>query len=249
VPSRFTGKVALVSGAARGIGRAVGLRLAQEGATIHAVDVRDLGESQIAIASGGGRCTTGTVDVTDPEQCAAAVASALDAHGRIDVLANDAGIGQLGRIEDLTPDEWRRVLSVDLDGVFYMSRAALTALVEAKGNIVNLASVAGLVGQPYTAAYCAAKGGVVLLTKSMAAELWDRGVRVNCICPGGVATELASGFDFTDLDRSLMRRSFLKMGEVMSVEEVASAVAYVASDEARSMTGAALSIDHGQSAM
>jgi meso-butanediol dehydrogenase/(S,S)-butanediol dehydrogenase/diacetyl reductase len=249
VPSRFTGKVALVTGAARGIGRAVGLRLAQEGATIHAVDVLDLDESQIAIASAGGRCTTGEVDVTDAEQCAAAVAAVLEAHGRIDVLANVAGVGQLGRVEDLTPDEWRRVLAVDLDGVFYMSKAALTALVEAKGNIVNLASVAGLVGQPYTAAYCAAKGGVVLLTKSMAAELWDRGVRVNCICPGGVATEFASSFDFTDLDRGLMRRSFLKMGEVMSVEEVASAVAYVASDEARSMTGAALSIDHGQSAM
>lgn len=238
-----------MTGAARGIGRAVGLRLAQEGATVHAVDVRDLGESQIAIASAGGRCTTGEVDVTDPEQCAGAVAAVLDAHGRIDVLANIAGVGHLGRIEDLTPEEWRRVLAVDLDGVFYMSRAALAALVEAKGNIVNLASVAGIVGQPYTAAYCAAKGGVVLLTKSMAAELWDRGVRVNCICPGGVATEFASAFDFTDLDRGLMRRSFLKMGEVMSVEEVASAVAYVASEEARSMTGTALNIDHGQSAM
>jgi meso-butanediol dehydrogenase/(S,S)-butanediol dehydrogenase/diacetyl reductase len=248
-PRRFAGRVALVTGAAGGIGSATAVRLAAEGAALHLVDVADCAATAAAVEAAGGRATTGTVDVTDPVSCAAAVAGAVDAHGRVDALANIAGIGQMGPVEEISPDEWRRIMAVNLDGVFFMSQAALGALEATRGTIVNLASVAGLVGQPYTTAYCASKGGVVLLTKAMAIELWGRGIRVNCICPGGVATRFASGFDFSTIDLDLARRTFMKTGEVMTAEEVAAAVAYVASGEARSMTGAAISIDHGQSAM
>lgn len=252
LPQRFTGKVALITGAAGGIGSATATRLAREGASLHLVDVADcIAAAEEAAAAGGSgtRVTTGTVDVTDPASCREAVDAAVGAHGRLDVLANIAGVGQLGPVDAITPQEWRRVMAVNLDGVFYMSVAALEPLAAQRGNIVNLASVAGIVGQPFTTAYCASKAGVVMLTKAMGAELWGRGIRVNCICPGGVATRFAAQFDFSGIDLDLARRSFLKMGLVMEPEEVAAAVAYVASDEARSMTGAAISIDHGQSAM
>jgi NAD(P)-dependent dehydrogenase (short-subunit alcohol dehydrogenase family) len=238
----------LVTGAARGIGRATVLRLAQEGARVHAVDLDAEGVEETARLAGD-RVTAGHVDVTEPMSCRSAVAEALDVHGRLDVLANVAGIGQMGRVEHLSFDEWRRVLAVDLDGVFLMSTAALPALTGTRGSIVNVASVAGLFGQPYTTAYTVAKAGVVALTRSMGVELHDRGVRVNCVCPGGVATEFASGLDFSDLDEGLMKRTFMKQVELVSPEEVAHAIAFLASGDAQSITATALSIDHGMHAM
>jgi meso-butanediol dehydrogenase / (S,S)-butanediol dehydrogenase / diacetyl reductase len=172
---RFDGRVALVSGAASGIGKAVATRLAEEGAVVVGSD--------ITVLDGEIVC-----DVTDAASCAAAVAFVLETHGRLDVLANVAGIGISRMIADLTPQEWRRVIDVNLTGTFLLSQSALPALLASKGTIVNMGSVAGLRATPYNAAYCASKGGVIMLTKSMAIELAKAGVRVNAVCPASVDT-------------------------------------------------------------
>ena len=144
--SRFTGRVALVSGAASGIGAAVADRLAEDGATVVRADISEVDH--------GIHC-----DVTDATSCAAAVAHAVDSFGRLDILANVAGVGGAAAICDVDPDEWRRVIEVNLTGTFLLSQAAVPALLEATGCIVNMGSVAGMRATPYNAAYCASKGG------------------------------------------------------------------------------------------
>src|SRR6478752_10527233 len=233
---RLQGKVALVSGAASGIGAAVVARFAEEGATVVACDVTPI--------DGGVRC-----DVRDADACAAAVAEALDRHGRLDVLANVAGVAVGNRIEDVTPDEWRRVIDVNLTGTFLLSQAALPALLETTGAIVNMASVAGITATPYNAAYCASKGGVILLTKSMALELATAGVRVNAVCPASVDTPFLRGFQLPeDADLQLLMRSVSPMGRLIEPPEVAAAVAYLASSDAANISGTTLVIDGAASA-
>ena len=233
---RFDGKVALVSGGAGAIGSAVAGRLAREGADVVRADV----------AGGPGvvRC-----DVRDADACAAAVAAAVGRYGRLDVLVNVAGIGAARRIDDVTVEEWRAVLDVNLTGTFLLSQKALPALRASRGTIVNLASVAGLRATPYNAAYCASKAGVVMLTKSMAVELAAAGVRVNAVCPSSVDTPFLRNFSLPDgADPALFTRAASPMGRVVQPEEVAAAVAYLASDEAATVTGTTLVIDGAASA-
>ncbi len=228
---RFDGRVALVSGAASGIGRAVATRLADEGAAVVRSDVHEI--------DGGVVC-----DVRDPDACARAVAVALATHGRLDVLANVAGIGISRMIADLTPHEWREVIDVNLTGTFLLSQSALPALLKTKGVIVNMGSVAGLRATPYNAAYCASKGGVIMLTKSMAIELAKAGVRVNAVCPASVDTPFLRGFEIPEgADLSLFARAASPMGRLIEPAEVAAAVAYLASDEASTVSGTTLVID------
>ena len=170
---------------------------------------------------------------------------------QLDVVANVAGIPQFGRVETITDDEWERVLSIDLGGPFKVIRAAVPLLKRSRGCIVNLASVAGLQGQAYTAAYSAAKGGLVVLTKALAVELAPDGVRVNCVCPGGVDTPLLDQVRFPDdADPRLlaMLTGPLAGAELATAEEIAEAVAWMASPAAASLTGVALPIDGGRSA-
>jgi meso-butanediol dehydrogenase/(S,S)-butanediol dehydrogenase/diacetyl reductase len=228
---RFDGKVALVSGAASGIGRAVSLRLASEGATVVASD--------LSAPEGGIVC-----DVRDAHSCAAAVALVLETHGHLDVLANVAGIGISKMIVDLTPQEWRDVIEVNLTGTFLLSQSAVPALLESRGVIVNMGSVAGLRATPYNAAYCASKGGVIMLTKSMALELASAGVRVNAVCPASVDTPFLRNFRLPEgADMALLSRSASPMGRLIDAAEVAGAVAYLASDDAATISGTTLVID------
>jgi meso-butanediol dehydrogenase/(S,S)-butanediol dehydrogenase/diacetyl reductase len=228
---RFDGKVALVSGAASGIGRAVSLRLAGEGATVVASD--------LSAPEGGIVC-----DVRDPQSCADAVAFALEVHGHLDVLANVAGIGISKMIVDLTPQEWRDVIEVNLTGTFLLSQSAVPALLASRGVIVNMGSVAGLRATPYNAAYCASKGGVIMLTKSMAIELASAGVRVNAVCPASVDTPFLRNFRLPEgADMALLTRSASPMGRLIDAAEVAGAVAYLASDDAATISGTTLVID------
>ena len=229
--ARFDGKVALVSGAAGGIGRAVADRLADEGAAVVGCDLLPVTDGVVC-------------DVRDEASCASAVATVLERHGRLDVLANVAGIGIARTLAALAPDEWRRVIDVNLTGTFLLSQCALGPLLESRGTIVNMASVAGLRATPYNAAYCASKGGVIMLTKSMAIELAKAGVRVNAVCPASVDTPFLRGFELPEgADLSLLTRAASPMGRVVDVAEVAGAVAYLASDEAATISGTTLVID------
>ena len=153
------------------------------------------------------------------------------------------------RIEAVTPDEWRRVIDVNLTGTFLLSQAALPALLETTGTIVNMASVAGIHATPYNAAYCASKGGVILLTKSMALELATSGVRVNAVCPASVDTPFLHGFALPpDADLQLLVRSVSPMHRLIEPAEVAAAVAYLASSDAANVSGTTLVIDGAASA-
>ncbi len=230
-PPRLAGRVALVSGAAGGIGSAVVARLEADGATVVGADLAPIGDDV--------RC-----DVTDEDSCAAAVSRAVADHGRLDILVNVAGIGIAARITDVDPADWRRIIDVNLTGTFLLTRAAVPALVESAGSIVNMASVAGLRATPYNAAYCASKAGVILFTKSLAIELASTGVRVNAVCPASVDTPFLVNFSLPEgADLSLFARASSPMGRRVEPTEVAAAVAYLASDDARTVSGTTLVID------
>lgn len=232
--TRFTGKVALVSGAASGIGLAIATRLADEGADVVATDITGLDV---------------VCDVTDQASCRAAVATALDRHGRLDILANVAGIGISHPIVSFPIEDWRRIIDINLTGTFQLSQAALPALLDGGGCIVNLASVSGLRGSPYNAAYAASKAAQISLTKSMAVELAKSGVRVNAVAPSAVLTPFLTGFSLPeDADLGLVSRAAAPMGVVLDAEEIAAAAAYLCSDDAKHMTGSVLVLDGGASA-
>jgi NAD(P)-dependent dehydrogenase (short-subunit alcohol dehydrogenase family) len=241
---RFTGKVALITGAGSGIGRAVVSRLAREGAAVFAVDIDDAALKETA-GLVGGDVRAHVADVGDPDACDAAVSACLTALRRLDVLGNVAGIYRAAHTPEMPRQDYRRVMSVNLDGPFYLSQAAIPHLLEVGGNIVNIASNSGIQGVPYSAAYAASKGGIIQLTRSLAVEFIKTTLRVNAIAPAGTNTNIPASVTFPpDIDRDLARRmgGFRGMSEP---EEVAGLFAYLASEEARSVTGAVYTIDNG----
>ena len=246
---RLKGRRALVTGAASGIGRASALRLASEGAAVFCADIAAQGAAQTAkeIEAAGGVAACGSVDVSDFASCQSIVAAAVEALDGLDTLCNIAGILRPGHTTEIDMGVWDQTVAINLSGTFYMCRAALPILLEGGGAIVNMASAAALQGVPYNAAYCASKAGVVGLTQSLAAEYARRGVRVNCICPGGVQTPMtAKGLPVENMDPALMARIVPLMPRVAQPEEIAALVAYLASDESGYMTGTAVKIDGGQ---
>jgi len=247
--NRFTSKVALVSGAAAGIGRATANLLAKEGASIWCADINRQGmEDTISeIRKAGGDAAGSTFDAADAPQAKETVAKVIGHFGRLDILCNIAGMVRMVLTKDETPEMWDKVMALNCNGPFYLSLAALPHLLEQKGNIVNLASVAGIMGQAYTAAYCASKHALIGLTKSMALEFGRQGLRVNAICPGAVNTNLIQTISVPDgVDPDLIARYNFAQGAA-EADEVAKMIAYVASDDARFVNGAILSIDGGTS--
>ena len=245
--SRFTDKVALVTGAGSGMGRAITIRLAGEEASVLAVDIDGdrLDETK--------RLVSGTVsfqlaDVSDPQVCAQLVDAAVDEFGRLDVLGNVAGIYIAGHVTDMTLEQYRRIMGVNLDGYFFLAQAAIPHLLETDGNIVNIASNAGLQGVPYSVAYSMTKGGVIQLTRSLAVEFLKTRLRVNAIAPAGTNTNISSSTVFPpDVDVDLVTRMAGLRG-MAEPEEVAVLFAFLASDEARSITGAVYTLDNGLTA-
>ena len=247
---RFNGKVALVTGAASGIGRATALRLASEGALVFATDIDDaaLAETVAAIAVGGGKAVAQRLDVADPAACRDAVAAAVARFGQLDVLCNVAGILQWNHVTDVSEADWNRIVAINLSSVFFLSQAAIPHLLATQGVIVNMASAAAVRGQAYTSPYCATKAAVVALTKSMAVEYAKRGLRVVAIAPGGVKTPLTAKVTFPeDFDPALIQK-MMPLMELAEPDEIAAAVAYLASPEARYVNGALLNIDGAQTA-
>ncbi|MDO9455072.1 SDR family NAD(P)-dependent oxidoreductase [Nocardioides sp.] len=235
---RFEGRRALVTGAAGGIGRSTVELLAGEGAQVVGVDLV-AGDDVLAC------------DVSDADSVAAA-GTAAERLGGLDVLVNVAGVDRFRRFEDLDLATWALHLGVNLTGPMLMSQAALPHLRASRGNIVTIASIAGLRAQPYQAAYCASKSGVIMLMKSLALELAADGIRVNTVCPGGVQTDLPtqaaaehSGASGAGLDWDLLMETAGARWGFMPPSDIADAVAYLASDAAASVTGAVLSVDRG----
>ena len=247
---RFKDKVVLVTGAASGIGKATALRFAEEGAALMICDVNESGLKDVAalLDAQGTENIFFAFDVSDPEACRASVEQTVDTYGKLDVLCNIAGYARLKHLTEITDTDWQKMLGVNLSGVFYMSRDAMPHLIKTKGSIVNMASTASVVGQAYNAMYCATKGGVMMLSKSMAVEFAKQGIRVNAICPGAVNTPLTEQFSIPDgADMDLIGKLF-PLIDAAQPEEIAAAVIYLASSDARFITGEALVIDGAQTA-
>ena len=248
--NRFKNKVALVTGAGSGIGRATAIRLAEEGAGVFLADINadSLAETAKLLPADTPVAST-CLDVADQQQCAATVEQCTAELGRLDVLCNIAGIVLSKHFTDITPAEWRRLVDVNLNGTFYLCLAAMPHLLETGGNIVNMSSSAGREGQAYLSAYCAAKAGVLMMTKALAIEYASKGVRANAICPGAVDTPLSRGLSPPeDIDEALFNRMLSLVQPWAKPEEIATAIAYLASDEARFVTGTEFAIDGGQTA-
>jgi 3-oxoacyl-[acyl-carrier protein] reductase len=242
----LTGKAALVTGGSRGIGRAIAHRLATQGADVAfsyrgnetaakdaAAEIEALGRTAVAIQG----------DVSDPESAEAVVKAALDAFGKIDILVNDAGITRDDLIMRMSIDAFREVLETNLFGAFYMTKAVTRPMLKAKGGrIVNITSVSGQAGQMGQANYSSAKAGLIGLTKATARELASRSITCNAVAPGFVLTELTSSLPEA-LQAQLIERT--PLGRFGTTEEIASAVAFLASDEASYITGQVLAVDGG----
>src|SRR5438270_1724676 len=244
---RFGGRIAVVTGAASGLGRATAELIAGEGGNVAALDISDDGAQLTVdeIKAAGGNAIALRTDVSDPESVSTTMKEVVAQLGPPNTVCNIAGIGKFAHTVDASFDDWQRILAVNLTGTFLMSQAALPYLLENGGNIVNVASTAGIMGQPYSAAYCASKGGVVLLTKSLAVEYMVRGVRVNAVAPGGVETPMIGSFEVPEgASRHLMAKLVTPMG-IVKPEQVAKVIAFLASDDGDYMTGAIVSVDGG----
>ena len=245
---RFDGRVAIVTGAGSGIGRATAIRLAAEGAAVACLDVVPEGLEETVEALGvlGGKAVAHRCDVTDEAAVADAVADVAGSLGRPDVLCNVAGVGTFAHTAEMSLAAWDRIIGVNLTGTFLMTRAVVPHMLSPnRGSIVNVASTAGLIGSAYSAAYCASKGGVVMMTKALAVEYAGRGIRVNAVAPGGVDTPLIANFGLPPGgDPKHFERIMSRMG-MCQPDQVAAAIAFLASEESNYTTGAVLAVDGG----
>jgi meso-butanediol dehydrogenase / (S,S)-butanediol dehydrogenase / diacetyl reductase len=245
--TKFEGKVALITGAGSGIGRAVAIRLAAQGASVFGVDIDRKGlDETLSLAKGS--LWSHQADLGDPDACGAAVSECIEQFGRLDILGNIAGIYLAEHTPKMPREHYRRVMAVNLDAYFFLAQAAIPHLLETGGNIVNIASNAGLQGVPYSAAYCMSKGGVVQLSRSLAVEFLKTPLRVNAIAPAGTNTNIAVSTSFpADMDPDLATRMAGLRG-LAEPDEIAALFSFLASDDARSVTGAVYTVDNGLTA-
>ncbi|MGI9608436.1 MAG: SDR family NAD(P)-dependent oxidoreductase [Acidimicrobiales bacterium] len=245
----FDGRVVVITGAASGMGRATAIEFARRGAMVGLIDRNADGLEDIATDIGG---SAHEGDVTDSAFCAAAVDALAGQHGRVDVLVNAAGVIHRAGALGTTDDDWRRVMSVNVDGIFFMCRAAIPHMIRSDGGaIVNFGSISGTVGSAGGLAYCTSKGAVHQLTRAMAMDHVEQGIRVNAVAPGEVNTPmLRSERDepMTADDLQALADATIPMKRLAEPEEIARVVAFLASDDASYMTGEIVHVDAGYTA-
>jgi NAD(P)-dependent dehydrogenase (short-subunit alcohol dehydrogenase family) len=241
---RFEDRVALVTGAGSGIGRAAAIRLAEEGASVFCVDL-DMAAAEATAADIGASAAAHACDVSDESRAEACVSTCVERFGSLYALVHMAGILRFERFHETTAESWQQVLDVNLNGTFYMNRAAIPHLLESRGSIVNAASTAALAGLHWGAAYSASKGAVLALTRSIAVEYAKQGLRANCVCPGDIKTAMTAAPAMPDMPgrEQLIRISALDGPR--GPEVVAGVIAMLASEDASHITGEDIRVDGG----
>lgn len=241
------GKVALVTGAASGLGKATALKLARCGADLCLVDFNEAGLAETAALAGseGAEVLAHRADLSDADQCAPAVAAAVERFGRLDALCNVAGIIKMAHAHEMPRADWDKIIAVNLTAPFLLSQAAIPHLLESEGAIVNVASSASYIGEAYAVAYCSSKFGLLGMTKALAMEYTRQPIRINAVGPGGMATNIGAEMSFpADPDMELMSR-YMGLRGMVEVTDVADMIALLASPTGRSFHGACINIDAG----
>ncbi len=245
--SNMTGKAALVTGAASGLGRATALALGRAGADVCIVDLNAAGLEETAnqLRAFEAGVLIHATDLSRRDNCTAAVAAAVAGFGRLDALCNVAGIIVLCNAHEMLAADWERTLAVNLSAPFFLVQAAIPHLLQAQGAVVNVTSSAAFVGEAYAAAYCAAKAGLNHMTKALAMEYVHKPIRFNAVAPGGMATNIAATLKMPEgVDYALIKR-FSGLRGMVEVDDVAEMIAFLASDAGHSYHGACISIDRG----
>ncbi len=254
---RLDNKVALVTGAGSGIGKEIALLYAQQGARVIVADINNnAAETVAAIAAKDGVAHALLLDVANEDQVRTAFAQVVQDHGRLDILVNNAGVSHVGNILETSAEDWDRVMSVNARGVFLCSKYAITHMIAQDpqgGVLVNMASVAGMIAVDRRFPYGASKGTVISMTRSIAMDFVDQGIRANAICPGTVHTPFVEGYlerNFADNKDEVRKQLHARqpIGRMGRPEEIANAALYLASDEAAFVTGSLLIIDGGWTA-
>ncbi len=243
---RFGGKVALITGASSGLGKACVIKLLSEGAAVLAVARDSVKLAELEKECDSPLLKTFVANLAEPPQCQAAVDAAIVEFAALDVLLNVAGVHRFRHTHSVSEQDWQQDMAINLNAPFFLSQAAIPHLLSNRGNIVNIGSLASTQGQPYSASYCAAKHGLIGLTRALAMEFLKAELRVNAVCPGGMNTPQIQNIQFADdMDFELIMRSSTERG-FMEAGEVAATVAFLASDEAKAVHGAVYQVDQGR---
>ena len=243
-------KAAFVTGAARGLGRETAIALARDGFALYLADVLAdrLEQTAAELRAGGATVATRVFDVANRQQCFEAVADCVSHYGHLDVLVNCAGIVRFHHVADVTEAEWNQIIAINMNGPMWLTQASLPHVIAAHGNIVNVASCNGVRGTPYTIAYSATKAALINMTKTLAMEFMDDPIRINCVCPGPMATEIGTGVTRKDTMVPEKIARYAGMRGASGPEEVAETIAFLASDKASAVHGAIWMVDTGVSA-